>query len=106
MPQTFNYLTFDEPGPDSAVVEFSAHRFTQRTITDPITGKAGMRDLLEFDVAAVDGRPWSGKYSTMSSGEVAQWRAWLDGDRYKGRKFRITKQGSGFQRATTIEAIP
>ena len=105
MAQARNYLQFSE-GTDSAVIEVESHEESQKTIRDPRTGSPKLVHVLELHLSSLNGQPSSATYSVVGDKEYALWSAFLVGNAYRGKRFKVTKTGSGFQRDTTLEILP
>jgi len=87
-------------------LHFTDHRIQRRTITDPITGEAGSRNVLVLEVDRMDGRPVIAKYSTMSEKHAAQFEPYLEEKRYRDYEFTITRTGEGFLTQYSVSVVP
>ena len=87
-------------------LHFTEHRIAPRTITDPDSGRPGIRNTLEFDVDTLDARPVAAKFSTMAEKLASQFKPYLDDKSYKNFDFIITQRGEGYLRQWTVQVIP
>ena len=87
-------------------VHFTDHHIMKRTITDPLTGEPGTRNVLVFEVDRMDGRPVTAKYSTMSEKHATQFEPYLEGKVYRDYEFTITRTGEGFRTVYSVAVIP
>jgi hypothetical protein len=87
-------------------LHFTDHHLLPRTITDPDSGRPGIRNVLEFDVDTLDGRPVGAKFSTMAEKLASQFKPYLDDKSYRNYDFIITQRGEGYLRTWTVQVIP
>ena len=87
-------------------MHFASHVIADRDITDPSTGRPGIRKVLEFSVDKLNGQPANAKFSTMSETLYAQLEAYLPNGIYRGYEFIVTKRGSGYRTKYTVDKIP
>ena len=87
-------------------MHFTAHVIAKRDITDPLTGKPGIRNVLEFDVDRLNGAAVSAKFGTFSEGLYGKLEAYLAGQVYKNYEFIISKHGTGYHTRYKVETIP
>lgn len=85
---------------------FANHAIETRTITDPNTGRPGLRRVLVFDVDSLGGRPVVSKFSTMAEKLAGNFEPYLGDKSYVNYDFIITQLGDGFQRRWTVQVIP
>ena len=99
-----NYVILQDRVP--ARLHFTDHRIERRTITDPDTGRPGLRNVLVLEVDRLDGRPVAARLSTMASKLADQFAAYLPDKSYRNYDFIITQTGEGFLRRWIITVIP
>jgi hypothetical protein len=89
-----------------ARLHFTDHVIEKRTITDPVSGRPGIRNVLVFTVDRLDGRAVDAKYSTMAEKLALQFQPYLSDKSYKNYEVIITQAGDGFQRRWSVQFIP
>lgn len=89
-----------------AKMYFTDHVVIPRTITDPATGRPGIRNVLEFDVDMLNDRPVSAKFSTMAEKLATEFAPFLPDKSYRRFDFVILQRGDGFQRSWTVLRTP
>ena len=87
-------------------LHFTDHTIQRRTITDPLTGQPGSRNVLVFDVDRMDGRSVVAKYSMMSEKHAMQFEPYLKDKRYRDYEFTITRTGEGFRTVYSVAVVP
>ena len=95
-------LTADTP----ERMHFTDHVIATRDITDPLTGRPGVRKVLEFNVDKLNGVAVDAKFSTMAEGLYGQFEAFLVGKLYRGYEFIVTRRGSGYRTKYTVDKLP
>lgn len=89
-----------------ARMHFTGHTISKRTITDPDRGTPALRNILEFDVDLLDGRPVMAKFSTMAEKLASQFGPYLNDKSYRNYDVIITQRGDGYTRQWTVQFIP
>ncbi len=89
-----------------ARLHFSDHVISARTITDPNTGRPGIRNVLEFQCDRLDGRPVMSTFSTMAEKLASKFQPFLDKKAYRDYEIIITQSGEGFLRNWSVQFIP
>jgi hypothetical protein len=99
-----NYVILEDGKP--ARLHFTDHTIEKRTVTDPNTGRPGIRNVLVFNVDRLDGRAVDARYSTMAEKLAAQFEPYLKDKAYRSYEIIITQNGEGFQRRWSVQFIP
>ena len=106
-----NYVTFQSGVPER--LHFTDHAYEQVTITDPRTGRAGLRNRLSMTVDEINGSktgagglPVIASLSVLASGLEEKLAAYLPGKTYLGYDFIITKSGVGDLTRYSVQVIP
>lgn len=87
-------------------MHFTDHIVADRDITDPLTGRPGVRKVLEFTVDRLNGVAANAKFSTMSESLYGMFEPFLVGKLYRGYEFIVTKRGSGYQTKYSLDKLP
>ena len=87
-------------------LHFTDHRIEARTITEPVTGRPAIRQVLALIVDTLDGRPVSAEFSTMAEKLAGQFEPYLGDKSYRGYDFTITQFGEGFTRSWSVKVTP
>ncbi|MBI2869395.1 MAG: hypothetical protein HYX96_06185 [Chloroflexi bacterium] len=99
-----NYVMMSAGVP--ALMHFSDHVIEKRTITDPLTGRPGVRNVLVFNVDRLNGQEVDAKFSTMAESLASKFQPYLDDKSYRGFDFRVSFSGEGFQRRYSVVVSP
>jgi hypothetical protein len=99
-----NYVILETGVPTR--LHFTDHRIERRTITDPMTGQPGSRNVLVFEVDRMDGRPVAAKYSIMAEKHAAQFEPYLKDKKYTSYEFTIVRSGEGFRTSYSVTPTP
>ena len=99
-----NYVVLQQGLP--AELHFTDHIIVQRTITDALTGKPGVRNILEFDVDRLNGRQVFAKFSTMSEKLASKLGPYLAEKSYTRYYFTITQTGTLWLTTYTVLVTP
>lgn len=94
-----------EPGIPTRL-HFIDHHIERRTITDPVTGQPGSRNVLVFDVDRMDGQAVISKFSTMSEKLAAKFEPYLKDKSYTRFEFTIVQNGEGFRTTYSVTPTP
>lgn len=87
-------------------MHFTSHTIVDRDITDPSTGRPGIRKVLEFTVDRLNGGSVNAKWSTMSEKLYGMLEAYLVGQAYRDYDFIVTKSGTGYRTQYKVDRIP
>ncbi len=87
-------------------MHFTAARVETRTITEPDTGRPGLRQVLVFDVDSLNGVAVTSKFSTMARGLADKFAGYLKDKTIPDYDFVITQTGTGYQTRYSVLAIP
>ena len=82
------------------------HSIEPRTITDPVTRRPGVRNVLVFEVDRLDGAAVQAKWSTMAEKLAMQFEPYLRDKSYRDYEIVITQSGEGFMRRWSVQFIP
>ena len=99
-----NYVIL-QPGIPTKL-HFYDHQIESRTITDPVSGRPAIRQVLVLDVDMLNDKPVAARYSTMAEKHAQQFSPYLAGKTYAGYDFTITMSGDGFRRAWSVQVTP
>jgi len=99
-----NYVILEQGIPTR--LHFTDHHIERRSITDPVTGQAGSRNTLVFDVDRMDGVGVMSKFSTMAEKLAAKFEPYLADKSYTKFDFTITQTGEGFRTVYTVTVTP
>ena len=85
---------------------FVDHHIEKRTITDPNTGRPGIRNVLVLNLDRLDGAAVEAVLTTMAEKLAAQFEPYLKDKSYRSYEIIITQTGEGFQRRWSVQFIP
>jgi len=89
-----------------ARLHFTDHHIESRTITEPVTLQAAIRNTLVFNVDRLNGAPVQAVFSTMAEKLAGQFQPYLGDKSYRSYEVVITQRGDGYQRRWTVQFIP
>ena len=99
-----NYIELQEGVP--AKMHFTDHDIVPRGILDPDTKKPKSVTTLVFQVDELNGRPANATFSVVAEKLAAMLEPWLADSRYRQVDLIITRRGSGFMTAFSVEPSP
>ena len=89
-----------------ARLHFADHSIEKRTITAPVSGRPGVRNVLVFEVDTLNGAPVVARFSTMAEKLAGLFEPYLREKTYTKFDFIITQLGEGFMRRWSVQAVP
>lgn len=85
-----------------ARMHFDSYQYQPRDIRDSITSAPKTVTALVFHCDTLDGAPVNASYSTISDKEAANYKPYLEGNRFTQYDFTVTKSGAGFTTERTV----
>lgn len=82
------------------------HTISPRTIADSVTGRPAYRNVLEFQVDRLDGKPVMTTWSTMAEKLASTFEPYLRDKSYRNFEILITQTGDGYMRRWSVQFIP
>lgn len=99
-----NIVILDTGKPER--MHFSDHIIEKRDITDPLTGRPAIRNVLVFDVDELNGMPVAAKFSTMAEKLYSTLEPYLVNKAYLNYDMVITRMGTGFRTTYVVNPLP
>ena len=89
-----------------ATLHFTDHAMASTPIRDKVTGLVKTLNSLQFVCDRLNGAECGAIFSVSSEKLAQQLSPYLDGRRYRGLAFVITKMGANFQTEYQIQVLP